>query len=152
MNKEAAINKMKQMRKIAFVLGFMRFCHEANTPEVLQVLGDSGRLQKIAKIQDDEDEGQVKVANTLQTLLLAAVVPAVGSYYGGRALGQAAGNLYGLGTDISKDTVRENEYALASAATDQLIREMEARRHNQAIRDVLGQGQRQIQHPGVWTR
>ena len=132
----ATTKKIQMARKVAFQLGIARYFHQHDVPAELRKMAEDGDFQRVP---------MTKTANPLGLLALA---PAVGSFVGGRALGHLGGQGLGLATDISPETLAEREYELAAQATQQLIDEIKAKQHNQAIRAALAakEGDR-VQNP-----
>jgi len=132
--------KIKADRKVAFEIGFARYCYENDIPE---------RLKLAAAAAND---GQTKVA--VHPALLATLLPSAIAYGGGNAAGQVGGSLYGMASGVSPETVSEREYELAEAATQQLIDELKTKRHNKSIQDILSNSTaRRSQHPNLgWAQ
>lgn len=113
------------MRKVAFQVGFLRYCFENDLDIDLGAAQEA--LQKRAFLGEDTAE-----------MLGLAAIPAIASFGVGRLAGNVAGSAYGAATTPSPATVDERQYQLAGAHTDRLIAKLQDQIRNRKLRRVLG--------------
>ena len=114
----------REMRKIAFKVGFARYYSE--------------KMRK---------EASEKAAVDPSKLLLLGVLPSALGFGAGYLGGRTIGNLAGETVAPGKSGLESRQYELANEATKRLIEELKARRSNQDIARALKEEEGNPQSP-----